>query len=482
MKALVSGTILYAVGYLLSRLQIFFILPFILKMLTPGEYGVIEALAVLNLLVTIFTVCNFDTGVTTFYHDQNEEQRKLLVGNGFLMCLLNGSALFFGSLFFSKQLASLVFSSGQYGYELVLGVSGAVLGAMMHFNSVVIRLNGKPRQYNYVLVFNTLVITVVSIFLVNILQYGVRGYLWGIVIGNTFTLLLSTYLLWNQLAWGKGIYWGKKYWAVALPMLPVALAGWSLTIVDRNLLVHYRSLSEVGIYGFASKMASIASILWGPFLLAWTPFAMAEWKSGNPKINFPKVLNYFFVFGGLVTVSVAFLNPILVKIFFPASYEHAAKYVGVLVICNFFNIAYYFPYTTLMHAKKLKYVSYGFVVGALINFLINLYMIPRWGIMGAVVANFVGYFCMLSIITVFGNRFYDLPYDYKIYSVLVVVLSVITFSAIEVVPNGEAASLLGFIGGIALYLGACRILGLFRFKETILLIRDFWPKLTRKSE
>ena len=124
----------------------------------------------------------------------------------------------------------------------------------------------------------------------------------------------------------------------AIPMIPVSVSAWSLTLVDRAILgkLSLGGMVDVGIYGFAVKMASLPSVLWGPFQLAWMPFALSSFKEDGGIRVLEKASAWFFYSSYLIIILISLLSPIIISGFFPPEYLIAAKYVGPLVLCNFF--------------------------------------------------------------------------------------------------------------------------------------------------
>jgi O-antigen/teichoic acid export membrane protein len=62
--------------------------------------------------------------------------------------------------------------------------------------------------------------------------------------------------------------------------------------------------------------------------------------------------------------------------------------------------------------KKTLYVPLITGLGAVVNVLGNLFLIPRWGIMGAAWATFGGYLMMALTLFIVVQRFYPVRYQY----------------------------------------------------------------------
>ena len=163
-------------------------------------------------------------------------------------------------------------------------------------------------------------------------------------------------------------------------------------------------MNDVGVYGFAVKMASLGSVFWGPFQLAWMPFALSAYNQNKPVETLEKAASWFYYLSFFTILTITFFVPVVVGVFFPLEYLKAMDYLAVLLLCLFFNMAYYLPFTSLIQLKELRYVTIAFVASSILNLLINFALIPVFGITGAVVANLVGYFSIYAITLKYSKR------------------------------------------------------------------------------
>src|SRR5437870_5676738 len=65
----------------------------------------------------------------------------------------------------------------------------------------------------------------------------------------------------------------RKMQVFGLPLVPSALALWTINFVDREFVVWYKSQAEVGVYSAAIKIASVVTFVMIAFRTAWPAFA-----------------------------------------------------------------------------------------------------------------------------------------------------------------------------------------------------------------
>ena len=64
-----------------------------------------------------------------------------------------------------------------------------------------------------------------------------------------------------------------------LPILPTLLSAWILNLSDRIFIDKYFNMSDVGIYSLGSKISGSVLILFGAFILAYSPYFYEKAKS-----------------------------------------------------------------------------------------------------------------------------------------------------------------------------------------------------------
>ena len=79
---LIKNTTIYALGDIVPKIISFLIFPVLTSYLSPEDYGIINYVNTLNLLLTILGFCGLNTYYLVYYYRQEDErQQKLLLGN-----------------------------------------------------------------------------------------------------------------------------------------------------------------------------------------------------------------------------------------------------------------------------------------------------------------------------------------------------------------------------------------------------------------
>jgi O-antigen/teichoic acid export membrane protein len=209
-------------------------------------------------------------------------------------------------------------------------------------------------------------------------------------------------------------YWASRFFKIILPLVPFTFSAWLINLADREILVVLKGFSDAGVYGVLNKISNLTGILLGPFQISWTPYAMASWeKGGDSREGFLKVFKYFFFFSFVIVSLIFCFSDFLIKVFSNSSYLEFSYLLAPLAICNVLGVAYYFPLVSFLKEKKMLGSTVAFSVGALLNIFLNFSLIPNLGILGAVVANLIGYAAMFLVAGWYERSLTKVGYFYK---------------------------------------------------------------------
>ncbi len=178
------------------------------------------------------------------------------------------------------------------------------------------------------------------------------------------------------------------------------------SIIDRYMLVHWsgfdaaHSLELVGNYHCANivplLLVSIAQLLVG----AVTPYLSYAWEAGkrdevSQRLNFTLKLTSL----GMTLAGVAVLGwcPMLFRIAFDNKYEAGlAALPWAVASCVWFGLLLV-SQTYVWCAEKTRLAAVPLMVGLLFNTLLNVYAVPNYGLLGAVVATGIATWLSLAV-------------------------------------------------------------------------------------
>lgn len=163
--------------------------------------------------------------------------------------------------------------------------------------------------------------------------------------------------------------------------------------IDSILLSVLRGEEAVGIYAVAYKMTYAFQFLPLAFVGALYP-AMSSLVTGDRvalRRLFDRSITYMALLSVPITLGIASTADLLIHTFYPNGYEDSIVALRILVFVLLF-IFLDFPVGSLLnaaHKQNIKTAVMG--VTMLINLLLNILLIPRYGVIGACVAAVVSF-------------------------------------------------------------------------------------------
>ena len=196
-------------------------------------------------------------------------------------------------------------------------------------------------------------------------------------------------------------------------MIPFTLSWWLVASGDRYVIGYFLGPSEVGIYSASYTLGNVISFLYAPIALVLFP-AITNLCENN---NFHEVemhLKYTLKFFLMVAIPSLFGLTILSKSLL--GILTTSEFIGAYMVVPFvalgallFSMAILFS-DILMLFKKTKIISFVFGSSALINLVMNIFLVPWIGIIGAAIATLVTFAILFSILAFWG--FKSLPFDW----------------------------------------------------------------------
>jgi O-antigen/teichoic acid export membrane protein len=188
-------------------------------------------------------------------------------------------------------------------------------------------------------------------------------------------------------------------------------------IVDRYMIVHYggftpaEAMQQVGFY-HSSRLVPLLMVSFADLLSSLSlPHLSHDWEAGRRaqvghRLNFTLKITCLgmLAFG----VTVLLLSPLLFHVILQGKYDNGlAVLPWTLAGCSWYGI-YAVAHNYLWCAEKTKQATLPLAAGLAVNILLNLLLLPIWGLLGAVLATAAStFFCF--VLTLLLSRHYGMP-------------------------------------------------------------------------
>lgn len=397
-KKLFNDSLILAIGSFGSKLITFFLVGFYTYYLTTSEYGTADLLLnSINLALPIVSL-SISEGVLRFVLDSSLEQEKEQLLYTALRINSYGIGLVGGLLLL------VYFLIGPGGISSAVWLFSFCLLILQSFQLIFmqyIKGLGKLKVYAANGILLSLLTLLFGFLLFRKMQDKLTAYFCSLALANGLSLIFlmgnSSLSKWPTKANPMNKKQTKKLIHYSLPLIPNSAMWWVLTTSSRFIMTFFLGVASNGMYAAASKVPNLLSVIGSIFLQAWQLSAVENHRKKNAAAFTQKVFNYYstllILFSSLILL---FLDP-LASIMLSKDFYYAKAYIPLLLISNFFSCISGFFGTTYIVVKKTRGVLTTSLVGAGVNLLASLLLIPTIGINGASLASALGFFLIFYL-------------------------------------------------------------------------------------
>ncbi|MBQ7357118.1 MAG: polysaccharide biosynthesis C-terminal domain-containing protein [Clostridia bacterium] len=465
---LFSNTAIFTVGKFISKLIVIFMLPFYTACLSSAEYSTADLITNLCNLIIPLAGLGVSEGIFRGAAEKGEDKEAFFT-NGIIIMLI-GSAIFLA--------LSPLITLFDYFTPYILLIITYVLASNIHsVCSQYVCAIGRTKLFAGQGILNTALTVILNIIFLAGFDMGIEGYVLSIILADTLTTVFLFFVAKLYRAFIPKKISGalmREMIKFCLPLVPATVFWWITSVSDRYMVSYICSDAENGLYAAAYKIPTLLTYVVTIFNDAWKLSAVSEGESLEEKTGFySKTFKYYiaimFMGGGILAVSAQLSSGIL----FASSYETAWIFIPILSAATVFTALNTFMGSAYFTVKRTGMSLWTALVGAVLNIILNVIMIPRWGAMGASVATFISYFVVFVIRAVTMKSF--IPF--KLYPVKLV-LNTAMIVAISVIMSLWGARWQGLAASIAIL---CVSL-VYNGKDIILGFRDALVAIKSKRE
>ncbi len=404
-------TTLYVLGDLLVQALGMLLIPIYSHVLTTAEYGILGIVNTMQkVLLPIFGL-GISGAIVRFYFDRKaEDERRQLIGSiwlGWLVLLVALVALTYGigACCFDRLFANIPFHP-----YLQLAIAIAALNALALTPRSLLRAREKAGWFSFFSILGFLLNVSSIIYFVVVRREGVVGSLKGQLTGSAVINLLYLGLMVSYIRW----HWDWDALRAALrfglPLVPHLLASWALNFADRLILEQNVALTLVGLYTLAYQFGQMLGMVVTSINRAWSPFFYRKMGEGDEML-ISRLITYYawgLVWLGVATAILA--QPAIALLTAPA-YHSAYELVPWIAAAYMMQGFYFLATNSILFTKKTRYLPRITISSALLNIGLNLWLVPKYGVLASAVSTLGGYVALFTLAYITARRLHPLPYE-----------------------------------------------------------------------
>ena len=420
LKRLGAETAIYGISTIVGRFLTFLLVPLYTNVLpSTSDYGIVATVYAYIAFLNVIYGYGMESAYFRYASAMEIGDPRQNFSTPFVSIFFT-SLIFSGAVhFLSTPVADLIGIG--YVYSSVVHYAAWIL----FFDAVCVIPFASLRLQNRAKLFATIkILNIISNLLLNLIlllkfKLGVEGiFISGLISSAlTFALLLPIITKQFRFDFHRDLY--KHLLRFGLPIVPAALSGIAIQVIDRPILKALTSDGVVGIYQANYRLGIVMMLVVSMFEYAWRPFFLSTAKEENAKEIFSRVMTYFLLAASFIFLFLSFFIGNIVRIPILGHHLIRDEYWAGLNIVPIVLLAYIFTgiYTILVagvHIEKRTHVlPYTAGAGAVVNIVANYILIPPFGMLGAAFATLLSYAVMAGSLFFIVQRFYNVKYEFR---------------------------------------------------------------------
>lgn len=417
LRRLISDSAVYGLGGIASQALGILLVPIYARQLGVSNYGVLAVVnTTLSLTTMVFTLALPQAFFRSFLKEArtDAERESVLAGTwGLRLTLSFLFAILFAVL--SVPLTSLIFGSQERLPFLLL------IGPIVFFDTVnlvplsFLRAERRAGAYAALAFFRAIFGTLLILFFVIVLDEGVLGVLIGSGISAACATAIGVAILSRTASARPTI--DRQLWrymiAFSLPLVPAAVAGWTLSLSDRYVIGAVQGFQAVGIYaaGYTIGLVMNALVI-QPFGLAWGAAYWEFAREANAPRIISRVMTLFVVVACIPALGLSLFGTDAMRLLLSPGFE-PGRYVIPFSAFGYLCYGIYSVAATGINiASQTRWLPFIVAAAAIANLVINLVAVPPFGYIAAAYSTLLSYALLAFLTGLVAQRYYPVPWDY----------------------------------------------------------------------
>ena len=438
LKLLVKSSFIIFIGIFISKILAYFYRIVIAREFGPEIYGIFSlAIMIMAWFITIFSLGIID-GIIRFisiYRGKNEKDKiKYLVklSSTFLLIsgIIAGLIMYFSASYIS---INLFHNENLISFIKWLGIFLPVYLFASFFLSV-LQAYEKITWYSFIrnILDNGIKLLAIIIFIwigFNSKNAVIYSYILGFVSMFLLSFYLCTYKIpelfkkYKLKSEDKNII-RKDLFSYSWPLVFSGMIATILTQIDSFAIGYYNNAAQVGIYNTAVPIASLLGVIPSLLIPLFFPIITKEFSRNNKELikgltkQFGK---WVFIFNLPFFIIMIFFPGAIINLFFGPSYIAAENSLRLLSIGFLFYSIFIISENTLSMAGKTKIILLDITIASILNLVLNIIFVPKYGINGAALATMISYI-VWGLLSFFQSNHYVsiIPIKRKMLKILLI--------------------------------------------------------------
>ena len=407
-----TGVAIYGAGDAAIQIVNFGLLAVYVKggFLTSTDYGALAIIVAIEAFARVISRWGLDGAFMRYYHDRGEALPRL--ASTIVWFLLAADVAIFGlALALAGVVGPGLFDDPQYVSALRLMLVNTFFMAFTFVPFHAMRMQNQALAYSAFTFARSVGTLVLRIVFVIGLQWGLTG----MYLADLVVTLAVLPVLWPWFRPYLGLWFSTDDLGAALrfglPRVPHGLAQQALDGGNKLLLNTYIPQPQLGVYQNAVTLGTGIKFFTSAFETAWAPFYYSTARTPDAHVVFRKMTTYGVAVLTLLAAGTTVVAPDVVLLMLTPEYLAAAPVLPIIAVGMACQGIYLLTSIGLNLTSRTEFYPVATFVAAAVGLSAGLWLMPRYGVMGAAVAFLLSYAVQAIVAFAFAQRFYPIRYE-----------------------------------------------------------------------
>ena len=425
----VKAAIVYTIASFISRGFHFITTPLFTRIMTVEQIGIVSNFTTWESIFSTFATLGLTSGAVNISLKEFKSDRGGLLKTSQTLSTIG--SLFVGLLTVLLFPLLSTFFGMPVHYIFIIFIC-IIFNSSKSFWMSWSRYEYKYKSVALVTIFSSILTALFSILVVLIAgKNGVNDLAGVRIYSSSAVTVLFCVPIFIYILTRKGKLLNKHYASfsliIGLPMIIHTLSKTLLSASDRVMISYFLGPESLGYYSVLYTLSSLALIAWEAInasLLTYIFENLDKGTEGERKIN--KASLPLLLLFALVVIFLISLAPEIIKIIATDRYLPAIYVMPPVASGVFFTAVYSLYANLLMYKKKTNFVMIGTAVAAVLNIVLNLIFIKKFGYIAAAYTTLVSYVFLGLIYYIISKKIFGHPV-FKNQSILGISIVVVLF-------------------------------------------------------
>jgi O-antigen/teichoic acid export membrane protein len=393
----------------LAYLSNIILLPILTRNLVIADYGAFALILITLGLLPTLAALGLQSSIVRFGAAATDKRdiRELFYSMGFIVLAmsLTISGLF---LLFAPQIAASLFQNNLTTAlllapnVLIACLSSFILQYFVTFQQI--------KRYTWLSLFNAYLETALVAYFV-LSGYGLEGAVIALLIEQLVVFAIMMYLVVAEIGFAiPKLTHVRQYLDYGLPLVPGSISSWIVNSSDRYLIAFFLGTAAVGYYSPGYTAGTTIAMVAAP-LGTLLPAVLSKHYDENNIAEVRTIMTYSLKYYIGIALPCVFVLSVLSKPILLVLTTQQIATNGYLVTpfvaagtaligaCSV-------TITILALKKKTAIIGTIWILSAVLNFGLNLVLIPYLGVIGAALTTFLAFLLAFVLITIYSFRYF----------------------------------------------------------------------------